>query len=560
MMRQIYRVYLYLVSIALLVLATVGLGSLLSTIFAYTTLRGSQRPEPIQQELVQSLVFAITAWIIAGVLGWLHLRLIRRDIAENPKDGCGGVRAFFLNGMEAIGALVAVFSGSAAFSAVAYSEQPYIADTTGTFAMAIASLALVVVLELERRRYSVTTAPAAVFQRLHTFGVPLILLISTVISAWDVAMRTSVATVLMRAGVYSPVDPNACGQNPNAMPLGPCTLPNAGVLWLAALVPLATVALYSLLARNDFDSLIRVVTHIASLCLGLAATLVGLVSAIELALRGAFGLPVGWSDIAHPWSAAYDFVSPLSIGLLLMVGYGLWLRVEKVRLPTGPRTTGLIAEVFAALILAGAFWWGVGKLAYTTLLWLGGVSESFAALWAGALALTISGAPYIALALHLRRSSAQMEENAPRRGFILALLAGGTVTGAVGLTITLYSLGTNLLGAPLANSEEMVRAGLAALLVGAILVTSYGWIALQEHSLAALVKRLKTAMRAPSSLANSAETGTASARQEADVTPALEQVLKEYAAHRIGLNEGTERIKALVRHDSETSKRELAHT
>lgn len=559
MMRQIYRVYLYLVSIALLVLAMVGLGSLLSTIFAYTPLRGSQRPAPIQQELVQSLVFAVTAWTIAGILGWLHLRLIRRDIAEYPEAGRGGVRAFFLNGTEAIAALVAVIGGSTAFSTLAYSEQPYITDTTGAFATAIASLALVTVIEWERRRYPVATAPAAVFQRLHTFGVPLILLIVTVVSSWETAMRTSVGALLIQAGIYSPVDPNACGQNPTVIPLGPCALPNAGFLWLATLVPLAAVALYGLLARNDFDSLIRVATHIASLCLGLAATEVGLVRGIELALRGAFGVPVGWSDIAHPWSAAYDFVSPLSIGLLLLGVYGLWLRAEKNRLPTGPRMTYLIAEVFAALILAGAFWWGIGQLAYTGLLWLGGISEPFAALWAGALAPAIVGAAYIALALHLRRFTAQAEENAPRRGFILALLAGGIVTGAVGLTVTIYTLSTSLLGAPLSNSAETVRAGFAALLVGVILVVSYGWIALQEHSLTTLFKRLKAAVTIPASPAGSAELAAANAHQEADVTAAVEQVLKEYAAHNIGLHEGTERIKALVHPDSESSERELAH-
>jgi hypothetical protein len=78
----LYRVYLYIVSIALLILAVVGLGILLNTLLTYTPLRGAYRLEPEQRELVQSVVFAVTAWIIAAALGALHLRLIRRDIAE----------------------------------------------------------------------------------------------------------------------------------------------------------------------------------------------------------------------------------------------------------------------------------------------------------------------------------------------------------------------------------------------------------------------------------------------------------------------------------------------
>lgn len=557
MMRQLYRIYLYTVSIALLILATVGLSLLLNTLFAFTPLRGLQRPEPSQQELVQSLVFAVTAWVVAGVLGALHVYLIRRDIAEYPAAGCGGVRAFFLNGAEALGALIVVVAGASSFSALAYSEPPATADVTGSFAVALGTLAAVIVLELERRRFQAGPKAPATFQRLHMFGVPLILLVVTVLTYWDTAMRTTVDLVLMQTGLYNPVDPNACSQTPNVAIQGPCNLPNAGFLWLATLVPIAVTALYAVMARNDLHSTIRTVTHIASLCLGMVALLVGVVRGIEFLLRGLFGLSVGWSDIAHPWNAPYDFISPLTSGLLLVLVFGLWLRAEQASLPLGARMTSLVTEAVVAVIFAGVFWWGIGRLAYTAFQWWGAASESYSAQWAGGIALAAAGIAYIPLAVHLRLASTQAENDAPRRGFILALLAGGIVTGAVGLTITLYTLGTYLLGAPLADWQQTVRAGLAALLVGVILVVSYGWMALQERSLTAVIERLKGAASRPTlpptpeqpAMPAPAQAPETRVMQEPELTAAIGEVLTEYAAHHISLQEGTQRIKALLRSD-----------
>jgi len=548
MARQLYRIYLYIVSIALLVLAAVGLGMLLSTLFAYTPLRGDYRLEPDQRELVQSVVFAVTAWIIAAALGALHLRLIRRDIAEFPEAGVGGVRAFFLNAAEAVGALVAVFAGATAFTTLANNQPGSAGDSAVQFATAIATLLFVITLDWERRQYKTALGVATVFQRLHTFGVPLVLVLATTLIFWSQAVQASLNDVLIRANLYSPLDPNACGTGQFGSVNGPCSLPNPILLWLAVLVPVAAIALYSFMARNDFHSLIRTVTHIGSLSVGVGALLVGLVQGIELLLRGMFGLSVTWSDVAHPWYAAYNFISPLSIGILLLVAYGLWLQAEKAHLPTGAQTTVLIAEAVAAVIFAAAFWWGIGRMVYTALQWLGTPAvEPFAAQWAAAIALVIGGLVYIPLAIHLRLLTAQTGVDAPRRGFVLALLAGGIVTGAVGLTITLYTVGTNLLGAPLANWEQTVRAGLATLGVGIALVLTYGWIALQERSITELFKRLKEATAAPKGSAVPVpEPSETSTGREAEFTAEIERVLQGYATHTIGLSEATERIKTLT--------------
>jgi hypothetical protein len=563
MVRQLYRMYLYIVTVALLTLTAVGLALLLNTLLSYTPLRGSYRAAPGQRELVQSLVFAITAWIIAAALGALHLRLIRRDIAEFATAACGGIRAFFLNAAEALATLVVVFTGASAFSSLAHAEPPSTADTTGLFATMIAAMLTFVVLEVERRRFPTTTSTGVIMQRLQMYAVPLILLALITLGSWGMAVRTLLASLLIRANLYSPLDPNACSTGFYGPVLGPCNLPNAIYLWLAVAMPTAMVALYAVIARDDRKSLIRTAAHIGSLAFGVGASLVGLTLGVELLLRGLFGVPVLWSDVAHPWNAPYDFVSPLSIGVLLMVVYGLWLRVEKAYLPPGAHITQLVTEAVAAVIVAVAFWWGAGRILYTAFQWIGAsAGESFATRWAGALAMTAAGLAYIPIAVHLQRSTRAPEERAPRRGFVLALLAGGTITGAVGLTMTLYVLGTSLLGAPLGNWEQIVRAGLAALLVGVILVVSYGWMALQEHSLGALFARLKNAaapiVASPPSAAAAPEAADV-VQGEAEITTAIERVLKAYESHAMDLGEATRQIKGLVRDKTHTALLQTSH-
>lgn len=544
MARQLYRVYLYVVSIALLILAVVGIGVLLNTLFSYTSLRSSYQGIPDQRQLVQSVVFAITAWIIAAALGALHLRLIRRDIAEYPQEGSGAIRSFFLNISEGIGTLVAVFAGASGFTTLAYAQPDFSGGGSGSFATAIAALALVVALDFDRRRFPAAAGPAKVFERLHVFGTPLILLVVTALTYWSNAAQASLTGLLIRTNIYNPLDPAACGFEQSGPIYGPCSLPNAGFLWLATLVPAIAIALYAVMARNDLRSIIRMVAHVGSLALGVGMLVYGVERGVELLLRGAFGLPTGWSDVAHPWTASYAFVAPLSIGVILTVAYGLWLRAERANLPPGAQMTRLATEAVVTVIFAVAFWWGAGRLIYSILRWvMGEGGATLAASWAAALALMVAGLAYLPLAIHLRRTT-QAETSAPRRGFVLALLAGGIITGAVGLTITLYTLGTSLLGAPLNDWQQMVRGGLAALVVGLILAITYGLIALQERSVGALFKRLRAATSAP---AQANATAASTVPDEDGRIAAIEETLTGYAAGRLSLQEATERIKALAR-------------
>lgn len=128
--------------------------------------------------------------------------------------------------------------------------------------------------------------------------------------------------------------------------------------------------------------------------------------------------------------------------------------------------------------------------------------------------------------------------------------------------MTLYALGTSLLGAPLDNWEQIVRAGLAVLLVGIILVVSYGWTALQEHSIGALFARLKEAATPIAGKTPAVEATPETAGislDEAGITSAIERVLRAYQSHALDLDEATSEIKALARDEQSTAQLQESH-
>ncbi len=84
MARNLYRVYLYIVFIAMLIFAAVGLGMLLQTLFSLTPLRGTYGTIPTNASIVQVTVFFVVSWIIAAIFGILHYWLIRRDMQNDP--------------------------------------------------------------------------------------------------------------------------------------------------------------------------------------------------------------------------------------------------------------------------------------------------------------------------------------------------------------------------------------------------------------------------------------------------------------------------------------------
>ncbi len=101
--------------------------------------------------------------------------------------------------------------------------------------------------------------------------------------------------------------------------------------------------------------------------------------------------------------------------------------------------------------------------------------------WTVPLTLLILGAAYIPLGLVVRFQTRASSANGPRRAFVLALLAIGILTGALGGAIALVTAITAALGAPLDTSGESTRAGVALFLTGLALAGFYGWSVVSEH-------------------------------------------------------------------------------
>ena len=97
----------------------------------------------------------------------------------------------------------------------------------------------------------------------------------------------------------------------------------------------------------------------------------------------------------------------------------------------------------------------------------------------------IAGVVYIPVSLYLRVLTARTDAIGPRRAFVLALLAGGIIAGAIGAATALFAFGSQALGAPISNWEDVTRVGVAIFLVGLAIAGIYFWSARSEHLLQA---------------------------------------------------------------------------
>ncbi|MEO9029611.1 MAG: DUF5671 domain-containing protein [Ktedonobacteraceae bacterium] len=456
MARGLYRFYLYAVSSALLIFAAIATSQLLGILLTLTPLRGSSSSTPDRVALVQALVFAIVAWLISGILGGLHYWLIRRDMRNDPAAATSGVRSFFLNMLEALGLLFAVaYIGFGVIEAWAHFGGTNVAWGT---ANGLTTLAVVGLLELERRRASLQRGAALVFQRLHFFGTQMILLFF-VATAFLSELPLLVNLLFFRSSL--------CGSSD-------CSSYNLLGLGLTPLWFTACWLVYGLVTHTDTSRTVRIVLHGASLAFGIGYVLSGVFSVLQQFLQPLFHIA---PDNVF---ARYTFIAPLLLGLLVTAIYHWLLRDVSQRGLIETQTRRLTEWAIAGLLLAGTFWLGVGYMLYN-LFERQAVIDGQA--WINVLALLITGASYIPLDLYLRRRYVLNPANStgPRRGFVLALLGTGLLALAIGGAATLYAWGTALLGSPIGNGSEITHNGLAATIVGAVMVGIYLWTARSEH-------------------------------------------------------------------------------
>src|SRR5437660_1923676 len=527
MAHNLYRFYLYAVFIALLIFAAVGLGQLLNTVLLFTPLRGSYASAPAQAEVVQSVVFVCVSWLIAGLLGGLHYWLIRRDMHNDSAAGTSAIRSFFLNITEAIGVLAGVpVMGFFVISSLAISSN---ANVVGAASFAIPTLALVVVLELERRRSRATSGVAVAFQRLHFYGVQTILLF-LLTGAWFASFRPLVDSLLFsRKGTLE-----SClefGQGGFCPDYNLAALSGV-LLWFAAFW-----IGYGLIVRRDDARLLRLILHIASLAYGIGYILAVLYDGIDLVLAPLFKYSVAFMYVLG-LSPRYDFFTTLFLGLSVVVVYRFWLNVAVKQRIIERVVLRLIAYALAGVLSAALFWWGIGSMLYNALHTLMPVPAGpEAQAWLSSIAFVIAGLGYIPLGFYLYRRNALDSSVAagPRRSFVLALLGGGILAFAIGGATALYAWATAIFGSPITNWQQVAQTGLAAFIVGAILVGGYLWVALRERLFSGLIKRTT-----PTAIA------TPAIQQAPELLATVEAVLNALLASKITRDEAAARIHALT--------------
>ena len=519
MARQLYRFYLYFVLLAMLVFASLASAQLLEPLLALTSLRGDYGTPPSNQVLVQRVVFAVVTWLIAGAVGGVHYWLIRRDMQRDPAAGGGAIRAFFLNMTELIVAPAGI--GVFAVGVLAPLGHTPANNISVAGSIAIVLLALFAFLEWERQRATAAPGAARAFERLHLYGVQLILLAMFAI-AWLDLVKWLLDAVLFGGAALGVVP---CGGF-TACPSVNLLSSGVSVLWLL----LCWIG-YGYFNRHDSPSRLRQILHFGSFASGVTFLLMGTATGFDLLMKLALQVPISISEIVNPLKTP-GFISLITLGLLIMGVYACWLWMSAERQPEQQATIRAVAAAILTALLAVWFWWGIGSTllaAIESLLPAGNVPLPED--WAAALAAIISGLAYPLLAFYLRRWS--MREPAvaamPRRGFLFALLGGGTLAGAIGSAVALYALGTALLGSPLDNWVSMARTGLSAGITGACVMGISLWLALREHTFKGLIRHQEEPQPA------------------VEQAPALtiEAVLDDLLAHRITRETAATRLHTL---------------
>ena len=527
MAKGLYRVYLYVVTIALLIFATVSVSALLNTLLRLTPLRGSNSytSAPTGAEITQNVTLALVTLVIVAGLGGLHYWLIRRDMAGDPQPGASGVRSLMLNLAVGVATLVAVTTGASALSQF---DLTFNNDLSMSLAVALTTAALVIALEWERRRAVATKGAALVFQRLRISGVALILAL-TLVGFMSNAVYQTEQGIGQASGAYTcwvtePTGPTSGGEF-----YGPCVGSQVIGYWAAVALVVLAWLIYLRMSASDLRTLIRPIFMLLGFAAGVIALVYGLQRAAEYVLRLITSTDATRPDYLH----GFDFAPSLTYAAVVLGVYGWNLRRGAQFEPLDAPTTHLTMRAIAAAIFAFPFWLGAQMLLNNLFIKLFPGSVITDTYWHTALAFAIAGLAYVPLALWLGRSSSVEGIKGPRRGFVLALLAAGALVTAGGLATLIYSVVTALLNVPLPDWESVARYAGAALIVGLILGGLYFWLALREGQFT----------RAPRPETPEAPEAPVAGAIDA----ALDDVLAAFQQGRLTQAEAAERIRTLSR-------------
>jgi hypothetical protein len=527
MARGLYRVYLYIVTIALAVFLTVSVSSLLGVLLRLTALRGSYASAPTGAEITQNTVLALVTLIIVAGLGGLHYWLIRRDMASDPLPGASGVRALTLNLAVGIATLVAISAGVAALSQF---DLLFTNDLAGSLATALAALGLTLALTWEWRRATATRGAALVFQRLRIDGVGLILALMLIAMLYQ-AVNQAERLIGQRAGDFMCMAAEPTG--PYNGPYYPLCVGSQLIgQWAAVALVLVVWLLYLRVGADAQRTLIRPIF----LLLGFTAGIIALIVAAQRAAEYILRLATSTADARPDYLNNFDFAPVLVAAAVLLAVYGWRLRQSASHEPLDAPTTRLTMRAIAAALFAAPFWFGIQMLLNDTFIKLFPGPNAANTNWHSASATVIAGVAYVPLALWLGSGSRAEGVKGPRRGFVLALLAAGALVTAGSLATLIYSVVTATLGVPLPDWQGVARQAGAALIVGVALGGLYLWLAAREGQFTRAPKPV-TEPAMPSATAGSADGHAA----------ALDEVLAQFQQGGLSQAEAAERIRALAR-------------
>lgn len=470
MARTLYRIYLYVFSAVLLVFAASVLGSFLGTALLYTPLRATYDVPPEHAQVVQTSTLLAIALVVAVALGGLHFWLIRRDITQDPDAARGPVRTLVLNLLQAGSALFALYSGIAVVGTMAGGT---VTGTAAPLAVLTPALVVFVLAQLERGRSRAAPGAALALQRLHVYVIQTVLLITGVINLFA-AVYTSVRAAFLGLGL------TPCGQY-DFFAAPDCAF--GGELrreWLTVLWVVVVWLVYLWLGRGDGRSVLRQIAQYFGFLVGIGFVVYGTERAAELVLRAVLQVQPITPDLLV---SQFDFLTPIIVGLVLLVGYGAALLIHAGDAPLGHAgaETALLALTGAALALP--FYNGIVLLLDNALesIVAGGIRPS-AEIWAMDGAILVAGLAHPLVAYALRLRSAAHTLVGPRRVYTFALLAAGALTATLTGISLIYILITALLGSPVSPDwQPLARLDFIVFLVSAFVAGIQLWRLLTER-------------------------------------------------------------------------------
>jgi hypothetical protein len=321
-------------------------------------------------------------------------------------------------------------------------------------------------LDWERRRTQPNPGAALVFQRIHLYGVQLLLLF--ILAANWLSSVGLLVDALFYGGKGSSITTcfgfTLCSTGPNLLSLTARTL-FIVLFWLW----------YGYISRNDTASLFRRIFHFVSYGFGFIYILMGVYRIFALLLLTILKVSITPGQLSGPY-AQYDIISPLSLGLVTIGVYLFWLRKTMLLHPTAKASTNLSIQAITSLLMGVTFWWGCGLLLLNILEKIAPSGIQLASeSWAFAIATMLTGVGYIPLNILLQRRSTQEALTAPLRGLNFAFLGGSILAIAIGAAVALYAYITALLGSPLDHWQYAAHTGLAAFIIGVIIAAFYLW-------------------------------------------------------------------------------------